>query len=106
MLAADRDGSIVIRNSASGQELHSLKEHKPSFVWCLTVVGNTIWCGTETGPITVYNQVYMSIHMSTHYSLVYTHVYTYETGAIIVYNQVHSQAQQTCTSYVQLNIDG
>jgi hypothetical protein len=54
---APRTGNISIRNVFTG-EVEDTVEVGDYLIWCLTVVGKQVWCGTEMGPILVYDGKY------------------------------------------------
>ena len=59
--AAERDGSLVVRDSQTGKTIERLiSGHDWERILCIEPVGHgpngTVWCGTEAGPIIVFDR--------------------------------------------------
>ena len=59
--AAERDGSLVVRDSTSSKTIERLVSgHDWERILCIEPVGSgpggTVWCGTEAGPILVFDR--------------------------------------------------
>ena len=59
--AAERDGSLVVRDSQTGKTIERIiSGHDWERILCIEPVGHgpngTVWCGTEAGPIIVFDR--------------------------------------------------
>ncbi|KAL1529579.1 hypothetical protein AB1Y20_000522 [Prymnesium parvum] len=53
--AAERDGCVVVRDGQTAAVVERIMVGLHHLVWCLAPVGKCVWCGSETGPILMYD---------------------------------------------------
>lgn len=53
---AERDGCLVVRCAATSKVLERVVPHGWEAILCMTAVGTKVWCGTESGPILLFDK--------------------------------------------------